>query len=399
MNSRRDAPWTACVATPRSLARPTEHLRRAAALAVATAVALLAACASGPPRSTDGGPAPPTAGVRPGPAPSADRDGPPAQAPPDLASVPDAEPRIEPVRAGGPNKPYEVLGREYVPITSDRPFVERGLGSWYGRKFHGRRTASGELYNMYEMTAAHPTLPIPSYARVRNPANGREVVVRINDRGPFSPGRIVDLSYTAALKLDLLRGVAPVEVERITSDDIRSGAWRRGPTELAQAAPAAAPPAPAAARTGTPPTTTPAPVGSTVPPAPPPAFAAGGAAVLVATAATAPPLPAEPAPAADAAPPPTAGATAPEPAQRAYTQQAQGYWVQLGAFRERSGAEAFQRRVATELAWLAPLMAIFNETAVHRLQAGPYASRDEAGSASQRIRKALQLVPVIVERR
>ena len=80
---------------------------------------------------------------------------------------------------------------------------------------------------MYEMTAAHPTLPIPSYARVRNPANGREVVVRINDRGPFHPGRIVDLSYTAALKLDLLRGVAPVEVERITADEIRGGSWRR----------------------------------------------------------------------------------------------------------------------------------------------------------------------------
>ena len=105
-----------------------------------------------------------------------------------------------------------------MPITDERPFVERGLASWYGRKFQGRRTASGEPFDMYAMTAAHPTLPIPSYARVRNPANGREVVVRINDRGPFHPGRIVDLSYTAALKLDLLRGAAPVEVERITAD-------------------------------------------------------------------------------------------------------------------------------------------------------------------------------------
>ena len=113
-------------------------------------------------------------------------------------------------------------------VHDDRPFVERGLASWYGRKFQGRRTASGEPYDMYAMTAAHPTLPIPSYARVRNPANGREIVVRVNDRGPFHPGRIIDLSYTAALRLDLLRGVAPVEVERITQEEIRTGAWRRG---------------------------------------------------------------------------------------------------------------------------------------------------------------------------
>ena len=141
--------------------------------------------------------------------------------------MPDAEPRIEPIRAGGANKPYQVLGRDYVPVVADTPIVERGLASWYGRKFHGRRTASGEVYDMYAMTAAHPTLPIPSYARIRNPANGQVVIVRINDRGPFHAGRIVDLSYVAALKLDLLRGVAPVELERITIDEIRAGSWRR----------------------------------------------------------------------------------------------------------------------------------------------------------------------------
>ncbi len=175
------------------------------------ALAVLAGCASGPQRSVE-------------------PDGPEAQPPAGLAQLPDAEPRIETIYSGGPNKPYEALGRAYVPITEDRPFVERGLASWYGRKFQGRRTSSGEPYDMYKMTAAHPTLPIPSYARVRNPANGREVVVRINDRGPFHPGRIVDLSYTAALKLDVLRGLAPVEVERITADQIRSGTWRRAAT-------------------------------------------------------------------------------------------------------------------------------------------------------------------------
>lgn len=155
-------------------------------------------------------------------------DGPPTSPPPGLNNVPDAVPRVEPLRVGGPNKPYEVLGQRYVPMTSDQPLQETGGASWYGRKFHGQPTSSGETYDMYAMTAAHKTMPIPSYARVRNPANGREVVVRVNDRGPFSPGRVIDLSYTAALKLGVLAGVAPVQVQRITFDEIRSGAWRAG---------------------------------------------------------------------------------------------------------------------------------------------------------------------------
>jgi rare lipoprotein A len=148
--------------------------------------------------------------------------------------VPDAEPRIEPIRSGGPNKPYEVLGRRYAPLAADLPLAEDGLASWYGRKFHGRPTASGEPYDMYAMTAAHPTMPLPSYARVRNPANGREVVLRINDRGPFADGRVIDLSYTAALKLGLLGGVAPVQVRRITHEEIRTGSWRREPLAAAR---------------------------------------------------------------------------------------------------------------------------------------------------------------------
>ena len=154
--------------------------------------------------------------------PGTERDGPPANPPPNLAQVPNAEPRIEPIRVGGPNKPYEVLGRRYEPMTRDAPLQENGGASWYGRKFHGRPTASGETYDMFAMTAAHKTMPIPSYARVRNPANGREVVVRINDRGPFAPGRVIDLSYTAALRLGVLAGVAPVEVVRLTHADIRN---------------------------------------------------------------------------------------------------------------------------------------------------------------------------------
>ena len=150
------------------------------------------------------------------------RDGPPAAPPTDLAQRPDAEPRVEPIRIGGPNKPYEVLGRRYEPLTTDVPLQQSGGASWYGRKFHGRPTASGEPYDMYAMTAAHKTMPIPSYARVRNPANGREITVRINDRGPFVDGRVIDLSYAAALKLGVLAGVAPVEVRRITHAEIRA---------------------------------------------------------------------------------------------------------------------------------------------------------------------------------
>ena len=152
-------------------------------------------------------------------------DGPPLTVPPGLAEVPNAVPRVEPLRAGGPNKPYEVAGRLYVPIAGDLPLLERGGASWYGRKYHGRPTSSGEPYDMFGMTAAHPTMPIPSYARVTNPANGREVIVRVNDRGPFVPGRVIDLSYTAALKLDVLRGVTPVIVERLTHDAIRALRW------------------------------------------------------------------------------------------------------------------------------------------------------------------------------
>lgn len=151
---------------------------------------------------------------------------PATQAAPDLPRVPDAWPQLEPIRIGGPNKPYEVDGRLYVPLTTDSAVRETGLASWYGYPFHGRGTASGERYDMYAMTAAHRTMPLPSFAKVRNPANGREVIVRVNDRGPFVTERVIDLSYTAAWKLGLLGAVAPVEVERITFDDIRTGAWR-----------------------------------------------------------------------------------------------------------------------------------------------------------------------------
>ncbi len=147
-------------------------------------------------------------------------DGPGASPPRDVESIPDAKPKVEPLHRSA-NNPYTVFGRSYVPAKAVRPFKQRGTASWYGKRFHGQLTSSGERYDMYRMTAAHPTLPIPSYARVTHLGNGRSVIVRINDRGPFHPGRIIDLSYAAAAKLGYVAaGSAPVEVESILPGDM-----------------------------------------------------------------------------------------------------------------------------------------------------------------------------------
>jgi rare lipoprotein A len=281
---------------------------------------------------------------------SSSGDGPPANPPPDLHLVPDAQPRVETIRVGGPNKPYEVLGQKYVPMSTDEAATDSGLASWYGRKFHGLPTASGEPYDMYAMSAAHRTWPIPSFARVRNPANGREVIVRINDRGPFQGGRVIDLSYTAAFKLGLLGGVAPVEVQRLTYQDIRSGSWRGTPI-----APDAQPTAAAAA--------------------PQPAQQDE--------------RPAQPAVVEQQAP------AAAEPTAAA----ASGFWVQLGAFRQRQGAHDLRQQLLRELGWLEPLLAIFDERSTYRVQAGPYVSRAEAQQAAERIRVALPQQLTILLRR
>lgn len=193
---------------------------------IAAALITLSGCASSPPAPTPGaassGPTPQTSGSW------FATDGPPDHVPVDLDRLADATPRPEPIRTGGPNKPYRVDGRLYEPFVDDRPLVERGLASWYGRKYHGRQTSMGERYDMFAMTAAHPTMPLPSYARVTNPANRRSVIVRINDRGPFVPGRVIDLSYAAAHRLGVLRGVAPVVVERLTLDAMRAEALLSG---------------------------------------------------------------------------------------------------------------------------------------------------------------------------
>ncbi|HSW26285.1 MAG TPA: septal ring lytic transglycosylase RlpA family protein, partial [Burkholderiaceae bacterium] len=273
------------------------------------------------------------------------RDGPPANPPPNLAQVPNAEPRLEPLRSGGPNKPYEVFGRTYTPLAGDAALNERGLASWYGPKFHGRPTSSGEPYDMYAMTAAHKTMPIPSYARVRNPANGREVIVRVNDRGPFHAGRVIDLSYTAALKLGVLNAVAPVEVERITQGAIRTGAWRAGsPARALAAAPPSMAPLPVATVA-----TTPAPTVVSAPPAVSAPDVPAGAITTVAITPSASPADTM---AADGSP--SLDDEVSRAAARPITMAAPGFWLQLGVFRERDGALDFQRKVERELDWLAP---------------------------------------------
>jgi len=295
--------------------RPQVHT---AALTLAVVALLVAGCASGP---------------------RAGRDGPEARPPAGLDRVPDAVPRVEPLRRGGPNKPYRVFGRSYTPMTEDLPLQEKGLASWYGRKFHGQPTSNGEIYDMYAMTAAHKTMPLPSYARVRNPANGREIVVRVNDRGPFADGRVIDLSYTAALRLGVLAGVAPVQVQRLTFDDIRNGRWRD------------------AAR---------GPAGDRV------ADIFGG----------------------DVA----RNVVADDGAASAGDGAAAGFWLQLGAFRQREGAQLLQQQVLNMPAAGVDAMAVFEEDGLFRVQAGPYATRAQAQQVAERVRRYTGRGALVLER-
>jgi rare lipoprotein A len=211
-------------------------------LTLLAATLLLVACAHAP--------------RRPVPAP------PPVTAPPNAASTPEPVPRAEPRSASGNPPFYEVGGHRYVVLASAAGYRERGVASWYGADFHGLRTATGERYDMFAMTAAHKTLPIPCYARVTNLSNGRSIVVRINDRGPFVANRIIDLSYSAANRLDMIRnGTAFVEVTTLTP------AGTEASTELPVTTPAAS--AAGAGLSNVPPVTAalePAPVASAAPP-------------------------------------------------------------------------------------------------------------------------------------
>ncbi|NJR71807.1 MAG: septal ring lytic transglycosylase RlpA family protein [Gammaproteobacteria bacterium] len=186
-------------------------------LFIAVVLLILSACGSAP-KST--APTTPTATTRPATTGGYYQDdGPGATKPSNLDSIADAIPKQEKFHSGA-NRPYTVFGRGYAPVVNNDPFRQTGIASWYGRKFHGNMTSIGETYDMYAMTGAHPTLPLPSYVRVTNPANKKSVVIRLNDRGPFHQDRIIDLSYAAAHRLDIVtRGSAPVLVERVFAGD------------------------------------------------------------------------------------------------------------------------------------------------------------------------------------
>jgi rare lipoprotein A len=277
--------------------------------------------------------------------------------PANLDRIEDAEPRLEPLHRFA-NNPYIVFGQQYVPYRALAPYRQRGIGSGYGRKFHGQRTSSGEPYDMYAMTAAHATLPIPSYARVTSIANGRSVIVRINDRGPFHSGRLIDLSYAAAYKLAYAEaGSAAVEVESIMPDEMPVIAARRrqtGPPAVAAAPRPQEQPALAEAR--------------------PIAPVTAAAATLL-----------EPEPATPAQPIPVDA-------------EASGIYLQLGAFSARDNAENFRTRVYQQLAWLSDAIQIYARGGMFRLHLGPYRDRAEAGGMAERIREALQFNPIVVVR-
>ena len=304
-------------------------------------------------------------------------DGPGEHPPDGLLELPDAIPKVEPYSPTG-NKPYVVFGKTYVPITDDRPYKERGVGSWYGKKFHGQKTSSGEPYDMYKLTAAHPTLPIPSYARVTNLANGKQVIVRINDRGPFRSDRIIDLSYTAALKLGYLgTGSSQLEVERLLPDEIARINAARQSGAPASAATTATASAPAAVQTSAP--TEEKPMAALAPsPAPvivplPPAAPASAPAAVAASAQTA-------------------------PAIRTDTPDlAAGFYLQFGAYTEAGNADAERARLQQNWDSALPPLEVYFVGLFYRLHSGPFATRDEAQAAAQRLLSIGNVKALVVE--
>ena len=268
--------------------------------------------------------------------------------PEDLQHTPDAIPRVEPY-ARGPNRPYTVFGKTYVPVTDNRPYKIRGMGSWYGKKFHGNKTSSGEIYDMFKMTAAHPTLPIPCYARVTNISTGKQVIVRVNDRGPFHSDRIIDLSYTAALKLDYLqKGSALLEVEHLLPDEIER-------INLARAQN--------------------------------PAPAVSGSSQTALAQKTVSPAPAATATTAAA----TAAARADNPSRIV------AYYLQLGAYQQIGNAQATQAEYALNWAHLLPGVEVVAADDYYRLFAGPFPSQEEADYAAQQI-GTMGSRPLVVKR-
>lgn len=290
-------------------------------------------------------------------------DGPGDVIPADLDKVPDAEPKIEPYSRSG-NKPYSVFGKRYVPITDDRPFSQEGYGSWYGKKFQGQKTSSGELYDMYKMTAAHPTLPIPSYARVTNLGNGKQVIVRVNDRGPFHSSRIIDLSYTAALRLGYIgKGSAKLKVERLLPSDIEEIAAnraQRGPSADDGQTQAVA--------------VTDVQSNSLVAPS-----------SAIVSSELAPPVA-------------TQSMTSGSSVTQAEAASAAGFYLQFGAYSQLDNAEAARSKFAQSLQGVGSAWKVESSNSLFKVLSGPFATRDAAISAAIRAQQEGVVKPLIVQR-
>jgi len=286
-------------------------------------------------------------------------DGPGPNAPSNLDSIPDAMPRNEPYHRGA-NKPYTVFGKTYVPIVSGDRFKQKGVASWYGRKFHGQKTSNGETYDMYAMSAAHPTLPLPCYVRVTNVANGRSVVVRVNDRGPFLSERIIDLSFAAANRLDIARrGSGQVIVERVFPGD------KPPPVEPPPSKAVSIPVLPSIS----PPDEEPvAAVDASLPGALPGALPAVEVPLSV---------------------PPNAIAASP------ITADAGSLFLQLGAFASRENAEIFRSRMQSELDWNREPILLSQSGALYRVRLGPYKNREEAQAVAEQVKASLNFSPII----
>lgn len=274
-------------------------------------------------------------------------DGPPESIPVDLANIRDAVPVDEPFHRGA-SRPYTVFGRTYVPVINNDPFRQTGMASWYGRKFHGQKTAIGEPYDMFAMSAAHPTLPLPSYARVTNLDNQKSVVVRVNDRGPFLHERIIDLSYAAAHRI----GIAGPGSGRVLVERVFAG---QGGMQVAAAPPVVVTPLPA-------PTS---PVGTPDQPA-----------VAVVTVPT---------------PTPPVVQTAPTP----ISTDPQGIFIQLGAFGSAENAGQFRDRMQRDMNWMREPITVHFASGLYRVRIGPLANREEAEAIAQKVRETHGLTPLL----
>ena len=285
-------------------------------------------------------------------------DGPDANPPANIDDIPDASPKKEPLLPRS-NKPYKALGETYQPLSSAQNYKERGVASWYGKRFHGKKTSSGEIYNMYGMSAAHTILPLPSYVKVTNVANGRSVIVRVNDRGPFKHSRIIDLSYAAAYKLRLIsKGSGMVEVEAIRP----SQSAKEGQAKTVETSKVA--------------TTINEPL------------------LNQQTEKTPIPAPLESSPDLIALQQNQSAIIAP-PERKMDNIAVAGYFIQAGAFKNEANAETLMKKIqGLEIEQNAGINRVYNN-GLHRLKLGPYDNKADAEKVAANIRQQLNISTLI----